>query len=193
MSGIRFSTVLRITIPRSTTLVLSPRLFVVLEKVVTIMELSDASSKKARNVAFRSQERSGRLRCAAENCAQHCVVWGRAERPFSKIRVFEPPLVGGPSWKADARRQIRYRLTGTLLIVHACHCCWCQRETSTAHALNALYEYLANAEKCQQYADAADTSGTKRLYEELARQWLHLETDVPQQLAPRKLRPRDPQ
>jgi len=34
--------------------------------------------------------------------------------------------------------------------------------------------YLANAEKCQQYADAVDTSGTKRLYEELARQWLHL-------------------
>ena len=34
--------------------------------------------------------------------------------------------------------------------------------------------YLANAEKCQQYADAVGTSGTKRLYEELARQWLHL-------------------
>jgi hypothetical protein len=26
------------------------------------------------------------------------------------------------------------------LIVHACHCRWCQRETGTAHALNALYE-----------------------------------------------------
>ena len=37
-------------------------------------------------------------------------------------------------------RQIRYRLTGTPLIVHACHCRWCQRETGTAHALNALYE-----------------------------------------------------
>ena len=35
---------------------------------------------------------------------------------------------------------IRYRLTGTPLIVHACHCTWCQRETGTAHALNALYE-----------------------------------------------------
>jgi hypothetical protein len=36
--------------------------------------------------------------------------------------------------------QIRYRLTGTPLIVHACHCHWCQRETGTVHALNALFE-----------------------------------------------------
>jgi len=37
-------------------------------------------------------------------------------------------------------RQLRYRLSGTPLIVHACHCRWCQRETGTAFALNALYE-----------------------------------------------------
>jgi hypothetical protein len=37
-------------------------------------------------------------------------------------------------------RQVRYRLIGTPLIVHGCHCRWCQRETGTAHALNALYE-----------------------------------------------------
>jgi len=37
-------------------------------------------------------------------------------------------------------RQIRYRLAGTPLIVHACHCRWCQRESGTVHALNALYE-----------------------------------------------------
>jgi hypothetical protein len=35
---------------------------------------------------------------------------------------------------------VRYRLAGRPLIVHACHCSWCQRETGTAHALNALYE-----------------------------------------------------
>jgi hypothetical protein len=34
--------------------------------------------------------------------------------------------------------------------------------------------YLANAEKCQQFADAANTSGTKRLYGVLASQWRHL-------------------
>lgn len=37
-------------------------------------------------------------------------------------------------------RHVRYRLNGTPLIVHACHCTWCQRETGTAHGLNALYE-----------------------------------------------------
>jgi hypothetical protein len=35
---------------------------------------------------------------------------------------------------------VRYRLNGRPLIVHACHCTWCQRETGTAHGLNALYE-----------------------------------------------------
>jgi len=35
---------------------------------------------------------------------------------------------------------VRYRLASKPLIVHACHCSWCQRETGTAHALNALYE-----------------------------------------------------
>jgi hypothetical protein len=34
--------------------------------------------------------------------------------------------------------------------------------------------YLANAEKCQQVADAADTSGIKRLYGGLASQWRQL-------------------
>lgn len=37
-------------------------------------------------------------------------------------------------------RLVRYRLDGSPLIVHACHCRWCQRETGTAFALNALYE-----------------------------------------------------
>lgn len=37
-------------------------------------------------------------------------------------------------------RHVRYRLTSAPLIVHACHCTWCQRETGTVHALNALYE-----------------------------------------------------
>lgn len=36
--------------------------------------------------------------------------------------------------------EIRYRLTRTPLFVHACHCTWCQRETGTAFALNALIE-----------------------------------------------------
>ncbi len=37
-------------------------------------------------------------------------------------------------------RAVRYRMTSAPLIVHACHCRWCQRETGTAFALNALVE-----------------------------------------------------
>ncbi|HEU4429933.1 MAG TPA: GFA family protein [Myxococcota bacterium] len=37
-------------------------------------------------------------------------------------------------------RAVRYRLLSAPLIVHCCHCTWCQRETGTAFALNALIE-----------------------------------------------------
>jgi hypothetical protein len=35
---------------------------------------------------------------------------------------------------------VRYTLTTAPMIVHACHCTHCQRETGTAFALNAFYE-----------------------------------------------------
>lgn len=35
---------------------------------------------------------------------------------------------------------IRYRMETAPLIVHCCHCRWCQRETGTAFALNAVIE-----------------------------------------------------
>lgn len=35
---------------------------------------------------------------------------------------------------------VRYRLAGTPLFVHCCHCRWCQRETGSAFALNAMIE-----------------------------------------------------
>ena len=37
-------------------------------------------------------------------------------------------------------RAVRYRLMDAPLIVHCCHCRWCQRETGSAFALNALIE-----------------------------------------------------
>ena len=37
-------------------------------------------------------------------------------------------------------RFVRYRMTSGPLFVHCCHCRWCQRETGTAFALNALIE-----------------------------------------------------
>ena len=36
--------------------------------------------------------------------------------------------------------EIRFHLTDRPLFVHCCHCRWCQRETGTAFALNALIE-----------------------------------------------------
>ena len=37
-------------------------------------------------------------------------------------------------------RQVRFRLTSKPLFVHCCHCSWCQRETGSAFALNAMIE-----------------------------------------------------
>lgn len=37
-------------------------------------------------------------------------------------------------------RAVRYRMTGAPMFVHCCHCTWCQRETGTAFAVNALIE-----------------------------------------------------
>jgi hypothetical protein len=45
------------------------------------------------------------------------------------------PLEGGCSCRA-----VRYRMMTAPIVVHACHCTWCQRETGTVHALNAVIE-----------------------------------------------------
>ena len=37
-------------------------------------------------------------------------------------------------------RFVRYRMTSKPMFVHCCHCRWCQRQTGTAFALNALIE-----------------------------------------------------
>jgi hypothetical protein len=37
-------------------------------------------------------------------------------------------------------RQVRYRMTTAPMIVHCCHCTWCQRETGASFALNAMIE-----------------------------------------------------
>ena len=37
-------------------------------------------------------------------------------------------------------RFVRYRVTTVPLFVHCCHCRWCQRETGSAFALNAMIE-----------------------------------------------------
>ncbi|GHE27104.1 GFA family protein [Vulcaniibacterium thermophilum] len=45
------------------------------------------------------------------------------------------PLEGGCSCGA-----VRYRMEAPPIIVHCCHCRYCQRQTGTAFALNALVE-----------------------------------------------------
>ena len=35
---------------------------------------------------------------------------------------------------------VRYRMTSRPLIVHCCHCSWCQRQSGSAFAVNALIE-----------------------------------------------------
>jgi hypothetical protein len=45
------------------------------------------------------------------------------------------PLDGGCTCRA-----LRYRVTSKPLFVHCCHCTWCQRETGSAFALNAMIE-----------------------------------------------------
>jgi hypothetical protein len=37
-------------------------------------------------------------------------------------------------------RYVRYRMASKPLIVHCCHCRWCQRESGAAFALNAVIE-----------------------------------------------------
>ena len=37
-------------------------------------------------------------------------------------------------------RAVRYRMTSRPMIVHCCHCRWCQRETGASFALNAMIE-----------------------------------------------------
>ncbi len=38
---------------------------------------------------------------------------------------------------------VAYRLTAAPMIVHCCHCSWCQRETGSAFVLNAVIERAA--------------------------------------------------
>jgi hypothetical protein len=45
------------------------------------------------------------------------------------------PLEGGCTCRA-----VRYRMMTRPMIVHCCHCTWCQRETGTAFAHNAMIE-----------------------------------------------------
>ena len=52
--------------------------------------------------------------------------------------------------------RLRYRLTAPPMFVHCCHCSWCQRETGSAFAVNALIE-TGRVEVLQGETETVDT------------------------------------
>jgi hypothetical protein len=66
------------------------------------------------------------------------------------------PIEGG----CDCRL-LRYRLIAAPLIVHCCHCRWCQRESGASYALNALIEaeYLQPLGAEPELVDTPSNSG----------------------------------
>ena len=65
-------------------------------------------------------------------------------------------------------RFVRYRMTSTPLFVHCCHCRWCQRETGTAIALNALIE-SDRVRLLQGAVDVVDTPSNSGKGQKIAR------------------------
>jgi hypothetical protein len=47
---------------------------------------------------------------------------------------------GYPAEGGCACRFVRYRMNSAPMIVHCCHCTWCQRESGASFALNAMIE-----------------------------------------------------
>ncbi|CAD5372198.1 GFA domain-containing protein [Rubrivivax sp. A210] len=50
------------------------------------------------------------------------------------------PIAPFPAEGGCDCRAVRYRLLSAPLVVHCCHCRWCQRESGAAFALNAMIE-----------------------------------------------------
>ena len=65
-------------------------------------------------------------------------------------------------------RAVRYRLRSRPMFVHCCHCRWCQRETGTAFALNALIE-TDRVEMLGGPVDLVDTPSNSGLGQRIAR------------------------
>jgi hypothetical protein len=64
-------------------------------------------------------------------------------------------------------RAVRYRMRSRPLFVHCCHCRWCQRESGSAFALNALIE--ADRVEVQGTIDLVHTPSCSGKGQEIAR------------------------
>ncbi|GIX23850.1 MAG: hypothetical protein KatS3mg122_1081 [Caldimonas sp.] len=62
-------------------------------------------------------------------------------------------------------RAVRYRMESAPLYVHCCHCRWCQRESGSAFALNALIEAdrVANLGEPPEQVNTPSQSGAGQL------------------------------
>jgi hypothetical protein len=65
-------------------------------------------------------------------------------------------------------RAVRYRMLSAPLIVHCCHCRWCQRETGSAFVLNALIE-ADRMESVRGTPDLIDTPSNSGKGQKIAR------------------------
>ena len=73
------------------------------------------------------------------------------------------PLKGG-----CACGQLRFRLLDRPLFVHCCHCSWCQRESGSAFALNAMIE-ADRVELLTGQPDVVDTPSASGKGQKIAR------------------------
>jgi hypothetical protein len=69
------------------------------------------------------------------------------------------------SFKAEGGcdcKRIRYRMESSPLFVHCCHCRWCQRESGSAFALNAMIESdrVTNLGDAPELVDTPSHSGS---------------------------------
>ncbi|HTJ04241.1 MAG TPA: GFA family protein [Caldimonas sp.] len=67
-----------------------------------------------------------------------------------------------------ACRTVRYRMTSRPLFVNCCHCTWCQRETGSAFAINAMIE-ADRVELLRGEVDVVDTPSASGKGQRIAR------------------------
>jgi hypothetical protein len=80
-------------------------------------------------------------------------------RPAPAAPPMTSPPRGFPIDGGCTCRAVRYRMLSEPLFVHCCHCRWCQRETGSAFALNALIE----AERVERVHGAPELVATPSL------------------------------
>jgi len=65
-------------------------------------------------------------------------------------------------------RAVRYRMTSRPLFVHCCHCRWCQRESGSSFALNAMIE-ADRVKLLQATPDVVDTPSSSGQGQKISR------------------------